>query len=549
MRSSRILRLSLFIPFISAVVAGPLAFGQSGPRTTAETSAYTATSTYAEVMDFIGKLRKLSPLIRVETIAVSAEGRDIPLLVIGKPLPSGPKTGDKRIPIYIQANIHAGEVEGKEAVLMLVRDILLDPKLPGLDRLVLLVAPIFNADGNDKMDPGNRPGQIGPEKGSGVRPNGQNLDLNRDAMKLESPEMKGLVKNVLLRWDPVLMVDCHTTDGSYHDEPVTYSWQICPNGDPALIAYARDRMLPEIDGTLEKKYGVLSVPYGDPVDPRDMEKGWSTFGPQPRFATNYIGVRNRFTILDENYDYADFRIRVNGCYYFLKSILEYCRDHSEELARMTAEADRKTVERGASPSADDVFGVEMEARPLPEKITILGYEMEPAPPDGSPFPRMRPTDRKKTYVLPYYADFFMKRTVRRPYAYIIPLFDEAITGKLLEHGIVVEKLAGPAELEVETFMIQDLKASPRLNQGHRTNKAVGTYSMEKKTFPTGSLVVRLAQPLGNLAACILEPESDDGLLVWNFLDRYLAPQWGKGFLPCPVYRLLAPAELRLKPVR
>ncbi len=377
MRSSRILLLGMFVPFIAAAAAGPLAFGQAGPLTTAETSAYTATSTYAEVMDFIVKLRKLSPLLRVETIAVSAEGRDIPLLVIGKPLPSRSKAGDKRIPIYIQANIHAGEVEGKEAVLMLVRDILLDPKLPYLDRLVLLVAPIFNADGNDKMDPRNRPGQIGPEKGSGVRPNGQNLDLNRDAMKLESPEMKGLVRNVLLRWDPVLMVDCHTTNGSYHEEPVTYSWQLCPNGDPALLTYARDRMLPAIRKTLEKKYGVLSVPYGDPVDPRDMEKGWGTFEPQPRFATNYIGVRNRFTILDENYDYADYRTRVNGCYYFLKSILEYCREHSEELAGMTAEADRKTVERGASPSMDDVFGVEMEARPLAEKITILGYEMEP----------------------------------------------------------------------------------------------------------------------------------------------------------------------------
>ena len=177
----------------------------SGPVTTAESTDYKATSTYAEVLAFVRDLQKLSPLVRVETICTSAEGRDIPLLVIGKPLPEDPLAlrYDKRVVVYFQANIHAGEVEGKESALMLARDIVLDPKLPYLDKIVLLIAPIFNADGNDKMDPRNRRGQVGPEKGSGVRHNGQNLDLNRDAMKLESPEIRGLVRNVLRRWDPL----------------------------------------------------------------------------------------------------------------------------------------------------------------------------------------------------------------------------------------------------------------------------------------------------------------------------------------------------------
>ncbi|MCX6569592.1 MAG: M14 family zinc carboxypeptidase, partial [Candidatus Aminicenantes bacterium] len=213
-----LLAAALLVPAFAAAQA-PAAV----PKTTAETTEYAATSTYADVLSFIHELQKLSPLVRVETICTSTEGRDIPLLVIGKPLPQDPLAlrYDKRVVVYFQANIHAGEVEGKEATLMLVRDILLDPKLPYLDKVVLLVAPIFNADGNDKMDPRNRQGQVGPEKGSGVRHNGQNLDLNRDAMKLESPEMRGLVRNVLLRWDPLILVDCHTTDGSYHEEPVT----------------------------------------------------------------------------------------------------------------------------------------------------------------------------------------------------------------------------------------------------------------------------------------------------------------------------------------
>jgi len=193
--------------------------------TTAESSEFTATSRYAEVMTFIKELQGLSPLIRVERLCVSPEGREVPLLILGNPPPSSPLAlnFDSRIVVYFQANIHAGEVEGKEASLMLARDILLDKSLPYLDDLVILLAPIFNADGNEKMAPNNRRGQVGPEKGVGVRYNGQNLDLNRDSIKMESPEIQGLLHNVLNRWDPVLLVDLHTTNGSYHEEPVTYS--------------------------------------------------------------------------------------------------------------------------------------------------------------------------------------------------------------------------------------------------------------------------------------------------------------------------------------
>ncbi len=235
---------------------------------------------------------------------------------------------------------------------MLARDIVLDPKLPYLDKVVLLVAPIFNADGNDKMDPRNRMGQVGPEKGSGVRHNGQNLDLNRDAMKLESPEMRGLVRNVLLRWDPLLLVDCHTTDGSYHQEPVTYSWPLCPNGDPAVLKYARDKMLPAIDAALEKKYGTLSVAYGDPMDFKDMEKGWRTFGHQPRYMTNYVGLRNRLSILDENYNYADFKTRVHANYHLLKAILDYCAANAAELQKLVGRRRRPDGPERPGPDRD-----------------------------------------------------------------------------------------------------------------------------------------------------------------------------------------------------
>jgi hypothetical protein len=513
-------------------------------KTTAESTAYAATSTYADVMSFVRELQKLSPLIHVEWICTSAEGKPVPLLVIGKPAPLEPLAlrSDKKIVVYIQANIHAGEVEGKEASLMLARDILLDPKLPYLDKVVLLIAPIFNADGNDKMSPDNRRGQKGPEK-AGVRHNGMNLDLNRDAMKLESPEMQGLVQNVLVRWDPILFVDCHTTDGSYHEEPVTYSWPLCPNGDASIIKYMRDKMLPAVNTILDKKYHTLSVPYGDPRDFRDMEKGWQTFGHQPRYVTNYIGLRNRLSILDENYNDADFKTRVLGCYNLLKAILDYGQAHAEELTRLVADADQKTVQRGLAPRETDTFGLDIDVQALPEKVTVRGYETEVTPREGSPYPQIKRTDRKKTYVMPYFADFVPKRTVRLPYAYLIPVYDGEILAKLRGHGLAVEQLAEPATLEVEAFRLKEVKGADRLYQGHRTNQVKGEYAIEKREFPKGTLVVRMAQPLGNLAAYLLEAESDDGLLVWNVFDKHIASQWGRGFQTYPVYKLYTPQNL------
>jgi dipeptidyl-peptidase-4 len=522
----------------------------SGPVTTAESTDYKATSTYAEVLAFVRDLQKLSPFVRVETICTSTEGRDVPLLVIGKPLPEDPLAlrYDKRVVVYFQANIHAGEVEGKESALMLARDIVLDPKLPYLDKIVLLIAPIFNADGNDKMDPRNRRGQVGPEKGSGVRHNGQNLDLNRDAMKLESPEMRGLVRNVLRRWDPLLLVDCHTTDGSYHQEPVTYSWPLCPNGDPAVLRYARDKMLPAVDAALEKKYGTLSVPYGDPMDFRDMEKGWQTFGHQPRYMTNYIGLRNRLSVLIENYNYADFRTRVAGNYHFLKGLLDHVAANAAELQKLVADADARTVQTGLAPAEADTFGLDIDVQPLPGKISILGYEMEAPPPPAEgaapgPFPRLRPTDRKKTYTMPYYADFVAKRSVRLPYAYLIPIVGTEIPDKLRQHGIAVERLTEAATLETEAFRLKEIKGAERLYQGHRTNTVKGEYAVEKREFPKGTYLVRTAQPLGRLAAYLLEAESDDGLLVWNYFDKDIVSQWGGGAQTYPVYKLLTPQNL------
>jgi dipeptidyl-peptidase-4 len=512
--------------------------------TVAESSDFKATSTYNQVMDFIRALQGETAMLKAETLCVSSEGRKVPLMIIGNPLPSSPMDlrRDDRAVIYIQANIHAGEVEGKEACLMLARDILRQDPSPYLDDLVILICPIFNADGNERIDPQNRRNQVGPEQGVGIRYNGQNLDLNRDGLKMESPEVSGLAANVLNRWDPLLLVDCHTTNGSYHTEPVTYVWSLDPNGDQTLIRYMADKMMPATDKILEEKYGTLAIPYGNWMDFSNPEKGWRPAGPEPRYLTNYIGLRSRLSILIENYAYADYKTRVMGNYHFLKSILDYSAAHREEIKDLIRQADRRTITKGTNPSGS-IFGITFEGKALKEPVTIQSWEMKVTPREGGGRPRVQRTDIRKDYTVPYFADYIPTRSVAFPYGYLITVPDKDVARKLMQHGIVVETLVEPVTAEVENFTIKKLEGAQRIYQGHRQNTIEGEYGTITREFPAGTLYVGTSQILGNLAAALLEPESSDGLLVWNYFDKYIASQWGRSVQDCPVYRILKPVKV------
>jgi hypothetical protein len=543
MKKSCILSVILFCAVFlghSMLFAGP----QEKPLTKAESSEYKATSRHADVMDFIQKLQQQSLRLRVETMAVSAEGRDIPLLVIGNPVPSVPQdlVYDDRIVVYIQANIHAGEVEGKEAALMLARDLVLEENPSYLDKVIVLIAPIFNPDGNEKISPDNRRNQVGPEQGVGVRYNGLNLDLNRDGMKLESPEVRGLVQNVMLRWDPAVLLDSHTHNGSYHEEVVTWVWALNPNGDTSLTQYMSDQVRPAINKILLDKYDTLCIPHGDFMDFRDPEKGWRPLGPQPRYLSNYFGLRNRLGILNENYPYADFKTRVMGAYHLFHALLEYCHDHSEEIMALIKNADKRAVQNGMAPTEDDQFGIEYDVRPIKDKITVHGYVMEEYKSETGRR-RIRRTEKTQIYTMPFFAEFFASKSIQLPFGYLIPLPVPEVEAKLCQHGITVEQLTRPVTLKVESFKVAELKGEERPFQGHRLNSVKGEYVEEEKEFPAGTLFVSTAQPLGKLAAYLLEAESDDGFLVWNFFDRYLVPQWGRGQQEYPVYRLLHPTPL------
>lgn len=528
----------LFAAALAAVIWLPV-LAEDELLARAERSGYTETSTSEDVLAFARELAARSPLVRMSHIGTSSAGQRIPILILGRPVPSSPAElqRDNRLCVYIQANIHAGEVEGKEATLALARDILLGDRGGLLDKLVILIVPNLNPDGNDKISPEHRSYQGGPTGGVGLRYNEMQLDLNRDWMKLETPEDSAVVEYVLNRWDPALVVDCHTTNGSPHREPLTYAPSFNVSGDSAVMLYTRDVLLPDADAILLNDFGFESIPYGNFINRLDPSKGWATFSQHPRFTTNYIGLRNRLSVLIETYAYADFKVRTESTYGFLVGLLNHCAANADKISKLIKEADMRACARrqGLDPQRDRLV-LEVELKPLPEPLTILGYEME-AYTDDRGRQRARPTEKEVTYTVPYLGEFVPKRTTPMAAAYFLPAGMKDIVAKLRQHGIAVERLTKELKLKLEQFNLSEVKSAERLYQGHKSTQVKGTWAEVEKTLPKGTCLVRTAQPLGALAAYLLDPESDDGLVVWNFFDRYLARQWSRQLPPYPILKL------------
>jgi hypothetical protein len=315
-----------------------------------------------------------------------------------------------------------------------------------------------------------------------------------------------------------------------------------PNGDTALIHHMRDSVMPGISSILQVRHGIENCFYGEFVDMKYPELGWEAYGAEPRYFVNYAGIRNRFAILNENYVYADYKTRVLGCHKLLLSILEYASLHGHELKEFIAHSDQSAILRGTDPSVRDSFALKYKGRPTPTPVTINAFEVEETG-DTLFWNKYRKTERKIKVTVPYLAEYYPSECTKFPYAYLLKISDPVYIDFLCLHGIQIEKLASDQEIEAEAFRIDAIIPARRLNQGHYTNTVKGIWQKEKLTFPAGSWVVRTAQPLANLAAYLLEPQSDDGMAVWNLFDRYLVPQWGPGYYPWPVYRVVEKTEL------
>jgi dipeptidyl aminopeptidase/acylaminoacyl peptidase len=476
-------------------------------QTVAEKSNFKATSRHAEVLDFCQQLTKLSPVVRLGELGTSVEGRKLPLVILADPPISSAQEAaqSKKLVVYAQGNIHAGEVDGKEALLMLARELATAQDRTLLKDLIIVIAPIFNADGNEKISKQNRRSQKGPEEGAGVRQNAQGLDLNRDFVKLESPEVRALVR-FFNQWHPAVFIDCHTTNGSHHRYTITYEGGGCPAGDARLIATLRDSLLPDVGRRLEKRSGYQSFYYGN--FSRDRSR-WETVPATPRYGIHYAGLRNMIGILSESYSYAPYKERVLASRDFVRSICEYLAENKDKVRQLLANA--RAME-DTKPGGRLVL--QHKPVPLPKQFNVLGFVEEEK--DG----RRIATDQPKEYPLHYWGGSEATLTVQRPYAYLFPATYTKAVETLQRHGIEVEELREDIELDVEAYRIDKVARSVDWQKLPLVSVQASVHKTSRR-MPAGTILVKSAQSLGTLASYVLEPQSDDGLGTWGFFDDAL----------------------------
>jgi len=485
------------------------------PMTAAERSDFRQTTRYDEVVDFISEVVTRHPDMHLTTMGTTEEGRTIPLVVVGKvedPSPEAVRASGK-VRVYVQGGIHAGEISGKEALLILLRELAAGEHDHWADSVVLLIAPLYNPDGNERVSPTNRRGQHGPVEGMGQRPNAMGLDLNRDQMKLDAPESRALVR-LYTEYDPHLSVDLHTTNGSHHGYHLTYAPPLSPHTPPEIDEFLRGEWLPEITRGVKEETGWDMYYYGGARPARgDREGGWYTFSHQPRYVSNYIGLRNRFGILGEAYSYASFEERIMISYWFTEEIIEFAHGNASEIQERTAAADSRSI-------VGDSLGVRAVVQRSEEPVTILMGEVteEENPVSGQTM--LLRTDTQTPTEMFEYGTFLPTEWQTVPPAYFIPPGLDWVVELLSAHGVnTIPVHEAPVGVEVEVFHIDSLSTSEREYQGHRAQEVWGSYGRPQAgALVPGTVMVPLDQPLARVVFTLLEPRSDDGLVAWGLLS-------------------------------
>lgn len=509
--------LRLFAPLLLACLAVMPARGQapvdlSFLATRAEASGFEETTRYDEVMAFIDVLASSSDQVHVTHFGYTYEGRPLPLVVVGEvPEPSAQAVHrSEQLRVLVVANIHAGEVAGKEAALMLLRKLAAGGYEAWSDSLTLLVAPIYNADGNERIRLDHRPHQLGPIGGMGQRPNAQGFDLNRDHLKLDSPEARSLVR-LIDRFDPHVVLDLHTTNGTYHAYHLTYAPPLHPDTPAPIDSLLRQHWLPTVTQRLREQRGLLTWHYGNVPRGSDVERGWYTFDYRPRFNNNYVGLRGRFAILSEAYAYLPFEQRIRATLAFTEEVLHYAAEHAPTLRAGTAHAD------DVSPVGQQLTLRARHARSVASHDVLLGaVEPERHPLTGDTLMRRRNVVRPESMAT--FIAFESTVTRAAPRAYFVPADQHQVIDRLIAHGIHYEALAEPLEVQAEQYRIDTLTVADQRYQGHHAITLQGHYVPQRITLSEGTLRVPVDQRLGRLAFSLLEPEAADGLAAWGLIS-------------------------------
>lgn len=498
--------------------------------TPAEQTRFNDTPDYAATRAWLDRLVAASPLLRIEPFGRTAQGRELYFV-------RASKGGAPKPVLLVQAGIHSGEIDGKDAGLMLLRDLAFGGKDRLLDNVDLVFVPIFNADGHERSSPWNRPNQRGPQS-MGWRTTAQNLNLNRDYAKADTPEMRAMLA-LIRRLDPALYLDLHVTDGVDHQYDVTYAfsgWGGHYARSRAIGRWLDTQFRPAMDRALERA-GHNPFLYVSLKDEQNPDAGITLDPDQARFSTGYGDIAHVPTVLVETHSLKPYRQRVLGTYVFMEEAL---RQVGTDAARLKAAV---SADRAGRPRSL-VMTWKPADRPL-YTVTYKGmaHDTYRSPAAGGPVVRW--LGRGVTQQMPVYGSI-PDTTVRLPKAWWVPVTATSTIERLKAHGILLETAAQPRTLSLDMVRLADPKLMPA-NEGRVPLRATFLHEIRSEAMPAGSVRVPADQPLGLLAATLLEAESPDSLLQWGFFPEILQrTEYMEGYVIAPLADAMLARDLALK---
>lgn len=507
--------------------------GQVPPEwiTHAEKTDYRETPNYSETIVYAKRLAAASPLIRFKSFGQSGEGRDLPLLIATEGdsfTPEAARTAHRPI-LLVQACIHSGEPDGKDAGLALLRDIAITKTRAGLlENVVLLFIPIYNTDGHERSSPYNRINQNGPAE-MGWRATTTNQNLNRDYMKADTPETRAWLA-LWNEWQPDLFIDCHVTDGADYRYNITYQFEHHAGIAPSVLAWQRKVIDGKVFPATEAAGNVVSW-YLEFTDNRDFSKGIRDFNGSPRFSTGYVPLRNRPAVLIETHMLKEYRARVIGTYDFLRAALEEVNRDPKSLLDAVREADEETLARSGSHQQGHQFPIDFELtdETVPYALKAVEYHTEFS--DVSNDVRVTFGTKPLDVTVPMYNTFRVKTAVVPPLYYIVPPQWREVIEVLKAHGLVLKKTVEPTTLEVESYRFSKVSWPSGPFESRFMPKFESELIQERRTFPAASVVVPVAQTLAKLAISLLEPEAPDSLAAWGFFNTiFEQKEYGESYV-------------------
>jgi murein tripeptide amidase MpaA len=512
-------------------------------RTPCEASGFTRTPGYDDTMAWLERLCATTPDLRRVALGTSGEGRTIWMVVAARGAASHTVSSVRALGrpiVFVQAGIHAGEIDGKDAGLMLLRDLAADPQrrlYDLLDSVSLVFVPIFNVDGHERSGRYARINQRGPSE-CGWRTTATNLNLNRDYAKVDTPEMRAMIA-ALVAWDPDLYIDLHVTDGGDHQYDVTWGANGAGGWSPAIRAWNDATLTPALETALARN-GHVPGPFVFPQDDDDWSRGMVVPTMNPRLSNGYGDARHLPTILVENHSLKPYEQRVLGTYVFLEAALRTVGRDAAQLRHAVA-ADRSRRE------AEVTLDWKVAEPATPRSIDWLGIASRSVPSAVSGGTRVEWLGRPETVRMPLLDMNQPKVRVTRPQAYWIPPAWSEIGARLVAHGIAVEPQAEARTLDVEIVRIVSARFDTVAYEGRvRVTPAV-MRERQRRTFAAGSIRVPTDQPLGDLAILLLEPEASDSYFQWGFFHAVLQrTEYAEAYILEPMAERMLAADARLR---